>query len=94
MKNRVKFENFIRQMDAAYNEISMLKDDVIKADVSFYTTRAVILTIFNQVLGIVISIFFVVYPLFAGRNLPYALWIPGVDIYKSPIYEIVYIVEV
>jgi hypothetical protein len=91
---RDKFESFVRQMDLAYSKIEVIDDPYIKSTVKLYTSRARLLTKFNFSLGFVISCFFCFYPILAGNNLPYGIWIPGVDVYVSPNYEIVYILQV
>lgn len=94
MKNRVKFEEFIRRMDKVYAEIDSYDDPTIKKVVSVFTKRAKILTFVNNVLGVVISLFFCTYPFFSSKTLPYAIWIPGINVFKTPIYEILYIIQV
>lgn len=94
MTTHEKFESFIRKMDESFSKIDKLEDPTVKVITKKFTKRARLLTKFNFSLGVIVSGFFSVYPYFAGRSLPYGLWIPGVDVLSSPVYEIVYIVEV
>lgn len=96
MTNRGKYEFFIHQTDEFYHEIEKMKDPLIKETIETLTKRARILTVFNFGVGIVFSTYFCIYPLFGGetRRLPYGLFIPGFDVYKSPAYEIIYVIEV
>lgn len=58
------------------------------------TRRARILSKSNLWLGAFISACFVTYPLFSPDNgLPYGVYVPGVDLNVSPIYEIVFALQ-
>uniref|UniRef100_A0A182SXX9 Uncharacterized protein n=1 Tax=Anopheles maculatus TaxID=74869 RepID=A0A182SXX9_9DIPT len=71
-----------------------LNDEVITKLVATYTKRARFLSISNLALGAFISGCFVVYPLFTGqRGLPYGMFIPGVNNFDSPQYEIFYLTQ-
>lgn len=73
----------------------LINDDTIQRLLQSYTTRAHLLSISNFALGAFISTCFVVYPLFTGqRGLPYGMFVPGVNSFESPQYEIFYIVQV
>nr|ACH69146.1 odorant receptor 10 [Anopheles quadriannulatus] len=92
--NRDKYESFLAGAASVYEEIRAINDDVITKLVSTYTKRARFLSISNLALGAFISGCFVVYPLFTGqRGLPYGMFIPGVNNFDSPQYEIFYITQ-
>uniref|UniRef100_A0A182NZ91 Uncharacterized protein n=1 Tax=Anopheles dirus TaxID=7168 RepID=A0A182NZ91_9DIPT len=92
--NREKYESFLSDTATIYDEIYSLKDETITKLVKKYTKRSRMLSFSNLVLGTVISSCFVTFPLFAGqRRLPYGMFIPGVDSFASPQYEILYVVQ-
>lgn len=94
MKNREKFESFIRKMDKIYEEVVTIDDPIIQSIISENTTRARLLTKTNYTVGFVISVFYCAYPLLSGRFLPYNLWVPGLDLLQTPQYEIIYVAQV
>uniref|UniRef100_A0AAG5D8E9 Odorant receptor n=1 Tax=Anopheles atroparvus TaxID=41427 RepID=A0AAG5D8E9_ANOAO len=74
--------------------LQSIDDETITKLVTVYTRRARVLSISNLALGAFISGCFVVYPLFTGqRGLPYGMFIPGVNNFDSPQYEIFYITQ-
>uniref|UniRef100_A0A182S531 Uncharacterized protein n=1 Tax=Anopheles funestus TaxID=62324 RepID=A0A182S531_ANOFN len=92
--NRDKYESFLAGAAGVYEEICALNDEVITKLVATYTKRARYLSISNLILGAVISSCFVIYPLFTGqRGLPYGMFIPGVNNFNSPQYEIIYLTQ-
>uniref|UniRef100_A0A182Q232 Uncharacterized protein n=1 Tax=Anopheles farauti TaxID=69004 RepID=A0A182Q232_9DIPT len=92
--NRERYESFLAGAATVYEEIRGLNDEVIAKLVSTYTRRARFLSISNLALGAFISGCFVVYPLFTGqRGLPYGMFIPGVNNFDTPQYEIFYITQ-
>ncbi|XP_062553786.1 odorant receptor Or2-like [Armigeres subalbatus] len=93
--DRKHYEQFMGGIAEVYSEIYHIKDDIIQTTLRSYTIRARILSIMNLALGAIISTCFVVYPMFAGnRDLPYGMFIPGVDNFQSPQYAIIYVVQV
>ncbi|EAT42452.2 AAEL006003-PA [Aedes aegypti] len=95
VKDRKLYENFMQGISNVYFEISHIDDHKIQSLLKSYTVRARMLSISNLALGAIISTCFVVYPIFTGeRGLPYGMFIPGLDSFRSPHYEIIYIVQV
>nr|XP_019540933.2 odorant receptor Or2-like [Aedes albopictus] len=95
VKDRKLYENFMEGISKFYFEISRIDDHQIQSLLRSYTARARMLSISNLALGAIISTCFTVYPMFTGvRGLPYGMYIPGVDGYQSPQYEIIYLVQV
>uniref|UniRef100_A0AAG5D6H9 Odorant receptor n=1 Tax=Anopheles atroparvus TaxID=41427 RepID=A0AAG5D6H9_ANOAO len=91
VRNRQKYESFLRLIAFSLQSID---DETITKLVTVYTRRARVLSISNLALGAFISGCFVVYPLFTGqRGLPYGMFIPGVNNFDSPQYEIFYITQ-
>ena len=82
-------------MVEVYDELSNIKDVFIEKTLTTYTARARTLSKINLWLGIIISFFFCIYPLFTvERSLPYGVWIPLLDNYKSPVYEIMFTIQI
>lgn len=73
-----------------------MNDPIICKILTEATNRARKLSKINLLIGILVSIFFVSYPLFkTQRELPYGVWfIFNIDLLASPIYEIMYVIEV
>ena len=95
IKNRVYFEKFIKQMVDVYDELSTIKDASIENTITTYTSRARTISKINLWLGVIISICFCIYPLFTGeRSLPYGVWIPFLDNFKSPTYELLFAIQI
>ncbi|XP_058814369.1 odorant receptor Or2-like [Topomyia yanbarensis] len=92
--NHATFEQFFEDIAIVYKEIESMKDDFIQKMVQSFTKRARTLSYANLGLGAVISACYVIYPLFtAGRGLPYGMTIPGVSIFNSPQWEVLYIAQ-
>ncbi|KAL9708517.1 hypothetical protein quinque_012035 [Culex quinquefasciatus] len=90
--NRQAYEDFLQRIADVYSEIAMIDDHVVQKLVRKFTKRARLLSKANLVLGAVISTCYVVYPLFTGtRSLPYGMFIPGVNNFKTPLYQIFFI---
>ncbi|XP_055597728.1 odorant receptor Or2-like [Uranotaenia lowii] len=93
MANREKFEAFLNGIATEYENLE--REPITRPIVELYTRRGRILSKSNLWLGLIISVFYVMYPLFSpGKKLPYGIYIPGVDVYQSPCYEVVYVVQV
>lgn len=89
-----KFENYFRQIDKIYDEITGLEDPVIKDFVSFYSRWLTILTKANLGVGLFSILGIIVNAFFSKKTLIFHLWIPGVDIMASPTFEIIFVFEV
>lgn len=82
-------------MVEVYCELSSIKDLFIVNTITTYTSRARTISKVNLCLGVIISIFFCIYPLFTGeRSLPYGIWVPFLNNYESPAYEILYAIQI
>ncbi|XP_058447700.1 odorant receptor Or2-like [Malaya genurostris] len=91
--NRQKFELFFEGISAEYERLEKQNDIRCLLDQS--TRRARILSKSNLWLGAFISACFVTYPLFSAEHvLPYGVFVPGVDVHATPIYEIVFILQI
>ncbi|XP_001864543.2 odorant receptor Or2 [Culex quinquefasciatus] len=93
--NHDKYEKFLMDIARIYKDLQQIEDHEIKSLLQRYTKRARMLSIANLGLGAIISTCFVVYPLFAGgRELPYGMYIPGVNLFGTPQYEILFFLQV
>ncbi|XP_065079003.1 odorant receptor Or2-like [Ochlerotatus camptorhynchus] len=93
MGNRRKFEVFLEGIADEYAVLENQND--IRPLMDRLTRRARILSKSNLWLGAFISACFVTYPLFSPDNgLPYGVYVPGVDVHASPIYEIVFLLQI
>ncbi|KFB39839.1 odorant receptor 2 [Anopheles sinensis] len=91
--NRRKFEKFFEGVAIEYERLE--RNNEIRPVLERYTRRGRMLSMSNLWLGAFISACFVTYPLFApGRTLPYAVSIPGVDVLASPVYEVLFVLQV
>ncbi|KAL9708521.1 hypothetical protein quinque_012039 [Culex quinquefasciatus] len=95
VEEEVAYEDFLQRIADVYSEIAMIDDHVVQKLVTKFTKRARLLSKANLVLGAVISTCYVVYPLFTGtRSLPYGMFIPGVNNFKTPLHQIFFIGQV
>ncbi|XP_055539775.1 odorant receptor Or2-like isoform X2 [Wyeomyia smithii] len=93
MTNRHKFERFFDGIASEYRRLENQND--IRPLLERLTRRARILSKSNLWLGAFISACFVTYPLFSPENvLPYGVYMPGIDLYASPVYEIVFVLQI
>ncbi|XP_055601037.1 odorant receptor Or2-like [Uranotaenia lowii] len=93
--NRQTYEGFLERIATTYHEISLIRDPVIEKLLTVYTKRGRMLSISNLALGAIISTCYVVYPMFASqRELPYGMFIPGINNFASPLYEMLYVIQV
>ncbi|XP_058449441.1 odorant receptor Or2-like [Malaya genurostris] len=91
---RETFELFLMNITTVYEEIQAMKDEYVDEIVRSITKRARMISYANLGLGAFISACYVVYPLFTGgRGLPYGIFIPGVNNFDSPQWEVLYIAE-
>ncbi|XP_055599245.1 odorant receptor Or2-like [Uranotaenia lowii] len=93
MINRDKFEQFLEEIANEYSVLEKRND--VRLLLEQLTRRGQILSKSNLWLGAFISACFVTYPLFSpGNGLPYGMFVPGVDVHASPIYEIVFALQI
>ncbi|XP_053693056.1 odorant receptor Or2-like [Sabethes cyaneus] len=93
--NRGKFEHFLERIAVEYKKIETTDDYFIRWTVSNFTRQARMLSFGNLCLGGIICTCFAVYPLFAGgRKLLYGVYIPTINEFDSPQYEILYVIQV
>ncbi|XP_053697375.1 odorant receptor Or2-like [Sabethes cyaneus] len=93
--NREKYEGFLGRIAAVYQEIETIDDELIQNMVRNITRKARNISFANLCLGAFISAGYVLYPLFAeDRRLPYGMFLPGFDNFKSPQYELIYLIQV
>ncbi|XP_058121238.1 odorant receptor Or2 [Anopheles ziemanni] len=93
VSNRRKFETFFEGVASEYERLE--RNNEIRPILERYTRRGRMLSMSNLWLGAFISACFVTYPLLApGRTLPYAVSIPGVDVLASPVYEVLFVLQV
>ncbi|XP_058453986.1 odorant receptor Or2-like [Malaya genurostris] len=90
--NRRKFERFFEGISAEYEQLE--KHSNIRSILDARTRQARVLSKTNLYLGALMTTCFSLYPLFsAERVLPYGVFIPGIDVHATPIYEIVFFLE-
>ncbi|EDS40323.1 odorant receptor [Culex quinquefasciatus] len=79
-------------IDENYEEITSIEIVMDYKLLSQMIDDYVVQKLANLVLRAVISICYVVYPLFTGtRSLPYGMFIPGVNNFKAPLYQVFFI---
>lgn len=91
---RTRFESFLGDFDKLYRNIVDSGDETANRILAESSSKAALFAKMNLILGIFASSCFVTYPIFSGsRDLPYGIYVPGVDYRLSPVYEIVYVYQ-
>lgn len=92
--HRADFVAFIVKVDQIYGKLVSLQDSEIKKSVEKHTRYARGLTKLILSGSVVSAGTYYIFPLMLGRILPNPIWIPGINVVASPVYEMLYAVEV
>ncbi|XP_067634275.1 odorant receptor 43a [Eurosta solidaginis] len=94
IKNRDKFEALMRELVTLYEDIQATEDADAKGLLAEATQTARNISIFNLTASFVDLIFATAYPLFQKqRSHPFGVALPGIDVTRSPLYEMIYITQ-
>lgn len=94
IRRRTKFETFLDDFCKLYQNIVDSGEETANRILEESSKQAAIFGKMNLILGIFASSCFVTYPLMSGnRDLPYGIYVPGVNYRLSPVYEIVYVYQ-
>uniref|UniRef100_A0A1A9WER3 Odorant receptor n=1 Tax=Glossina brevipalpis TaxID=37001 RepID=A0A1A9WER3_9MUSC len=93
--NRFDYEKFMDNIRLLYIELTDAEDNVIRMLVRDTTTAAKNISKINLLMGVCSCVGFVIYPIFAtSRVLPFGMYVPGIDKYESPFYEIFFALQI
>ncbi|CAD7013452.1 unnamed protein product [Ceratitis capitata] len=92
IKNRDKFEALIQELVTMYDDIEATGNDYAKRELAAATKAARKISIFNLSASFCDIIAATLFPLFQENRIhPFGVALPGIDVTRSPLYEIVYI---
>ncbi|XP_055691121.1 odorant receptor Or2-like [Lutzomyia longipalpis] len=95
LKNQKKFENCIQKLTNLYNNIEMHGDDYTVNILQSIGSRAYKFSIINHCLAITTGTSFLIYPVFTKMaDLPYGLYIPGLNVTDRSTYYALFAYEV
>ncbi|XP_013117462.2 odorant receptor 30a-like [Stomoxys calcitrans] len=93
--NRFEFEEFLERVRLLYNDLMKFEDIWVRKKLQEITLAANSISKVNLVMGTCSVISFLMYPLFATTKvLPFGIYVPGVNKYESPFYEIFFLVQI
>nr|QKN21247.1 odorant receptor [Bactrocera dorsalis]QKN21361.1 odorant receptor [Bactrocera dorsalis] len=92
IKNRDKFEALMEELVTLYDDIQDSGDDYAKSVLAAATKSARNISIFNLSASFSDLIVAMAYPLFQQQRVhPFGVALPGIDVTRSPLYELIYI---
>ncbi|EDW12028.2 uncharacterized protein Dmoj_GI17462 [Drosophila mojavensis] len=92
---RGRYERFLELLKVYYLQLLNSSDVHISELIAKTTQLSNLIGRINLLMGICTCIGFVTYPIFGSeRVLPYGMYIPGIDKYASPAYEVFFVVQV
>ncbi|XP_049306907.1 odorant receptor 43a isoform X1 [Bactrocera dorsalis] len=92
IKNRDKFEALMEELVTLYDDIQDSDDDYAKSVLAAATKSARNISIFNLSASFSDLIVAMAYPLFQQQRVhPFGVALPGIDVTRSPLYELIYI---
>ncbi|EDW63258.1 odorant receptor 30a [Drosophila virilis] len=91
---RTRYERFLELFKGYYIQLLNSSDLHIRQLVADATQLSKTIGRINLVMGTCSCVGFVTYPIFGSeRVLPYGMYVPGIDKYASPYYEIFFVVQ-
>ncbi|XP_050322621.1 odorant receptor 43a [Bactrocera neohumeralis] len=94
IKNRDKFEALMEELVTLYDDIQDSGDDYAKSVLSVATKSARNISIFNLSASFSDLVVAMAYPLFQQQRVhPFGVALPGIDVTRSPLYELIYICQ-
>ncbi|XP_065368489.1 odorant receptor 43a-like [Calliphora vicina] len=95
MKNQYKFVKFMKDIESWYKEAEMTNDTVALSILKKLPNRTVAISKFSLVFGTFGGVLTVLLPMILGQRAhPFPVQLIGVDVFKSPLYEIIYVVQI
>nr|QKN21025.1 odorant receptor [Bactrocera correcta] len=92
IKNRDKFEALMEELVTLYDDIQDSGDDYAKSVLAAATKSARNISIFNLSASFSDLVVAMAYPLFQQQRVhPFGVALPGIDVTRSPLYELIYI---
>nr|AKI29035.1 odorant receptor 43a-1 [Bactrocera dorsalis] len=92
IKNRDKCEALMEELVTLYDDIQDSDDDYAKSVLAAATKSARNISIFNLSASFSDLIVAMAYPLFQQQRVhPFGVALPGIDVTRSPLYELIYI---
>ncbi|EDV99037.1 odorant receptor 30a [Drosophila grimshawi] len=92
--HRKRYEQFLELLKVYYLQLLNSTDEHIGQLVSETTRLSISIGRINLLMGTCTCIGFVTYPIFGSeRVLPYGMYVPGIDKYASPYYEVFFAVQ-
>uniref|UniRef100_A0A5H2X4G3 Odorant receptor n=1 Tax=Bactrocera latifrons TaxID=174628 RepID=A0A5H2X4G3_BACLA len=92
IKNRDKFEALMEELVTLYDDIQDSGDDYAKSVLTAATKSARNISIFNFSASVSDLVVAMTFPLFQQQRVhPFGVALPGIDVTRSPLYELIYI---
>ncbi|XP_013117463.1 odorant receptor 30a [Stomoxys calcitrans] len=93
--NRFEYEQFMENIRQLYIELMNSEDKALRKMLQECTMTSRFISKINLLMGFTSCIGFVIYPLFAtSKVLPFGMYVPGIDKYESPFYQIFFISQI
>lgn len=94
LSDMTKLETFLDNFAQLYDHVLHSGDQVARSILLEISPQGAIFAKLNICLGLFACFCFIIYPLITGEHqLPYGIYVPGLDYHSSPTYEIVYVVQ-
>ncbi|XP_037822928.1 odorant receptor 30a-like [Lucilia sericata] len=93
--NRFEYEKFMENIRLLYIELMESEDKATRKMLHETTLASRFISKINLFMGTCSCIGFITYPIFAtSRVLPFGMYVPGIEKYESPFYQIFFICQV
>ncbi|XP_037959248.1 odorant receptor 30a [Teleopsis dalmanni] len=93
--HRYRYEQFMAKLKNYYVQLMCMNDTFVNSEIKNTIQAAKVFTRINLLMGILACIGFVTYPIFStSKVLPFGVFVPGINKYRSPYYEIIFILQV
>ncbi|XP_073823823.1 odorant receptor 30a-like [Musca autumnalis] len=92
--NRFEYEEFMEKIQVLYDDLVDSEDAILRKMLRECTVASRFISKVNLIMGCSSSVAFNMYPLFATtRVLPFGIYVPGIDKYETPYYQICFLFQ-
>ncbi|XP_061394589.1 odorant receptor 30a-like [Musca vetustissima] len=93
--NRFEYEGFMEKIRLLYIELMNSEDKILRKMLQECTVASRFISKMNLIMGFTSCVGFNMYPLFAtSKVLPFGMYVPGIDKYESPYYQICFLFQI
>ncbi|XP_073821875.1 odorant receptor 30a-like isoform X2 [Musca autumnalis] len=92
---RFEYEEFMEKIQVLHDDLMDSEDAILRKMLRECTVASRFISKVNFIMGCASSVAFNMYPLFTTKKvLPFGMYVPGIDKYESPYYQICFLFQI